>query len=527
MKRRIFYTFATTCVLAVFGAIGGYFLATAIAVKVTEVRLDQYSSRLVADWEASSADLRTVLAAMGASQRNPCSGDEIAYFRALIFESDYLKDAGRMREGRIECSAAMGATAHGSRQARPDFIQQDGTKIYTSLPQFRSGDLTVLTLQSGEFFVAFTPYPRMHLEPPPMHYAETAIDAPTQKYGPLLGDPPNAGLAILTGEGINRVGDSLYATQCSIRFFSCMTAYASMPEVLAANRGKFDGCILLCGLLGVFAGLVLSLLYRRNKSLEHQLRRAIRRGKLRLVYQPLIDLTSERIVGAEALARWADEDGHEVRPDVFIKIAEDRGFVGEITKLVVRKALRDFGETLRSHPDFRLSINVAAADLSDPEFLPMLEQSLKQSRVAARSLAIEITEGSTARREVAMETICRLRLEGHSVHIDDFGTGYSSLAYLHELSVDAIKIDKSFTQAIGTGSVIGSILPQILSIAEALNLEVIAEGIETEEQADYFANARVPILAQGWLFGRPVPVSQFKVLLVEDRRKMCNPQLVA
>jgi len=502
-------------------------LATAIAVRVTEIRLDQYAGRLVADWEASSADLRTVLAAMGASERPPCSGDEIAYFRALIFESDYLKDAGRMRDGKIQCSAALGATARGSRQARPNFVQQDGTNIYTNLPQYRDSDLTVLTLQLGEFFVAFTPYPRMHLEPPPIRYAETAIDAPTQKQGRLLGDPPPVGLPILTAEGINRVGDSLYATQCSIRFFSCTTAYVSLPEVLAANRTKFDGCILLCALVGAFVGLVLSLLYRRNKSLEQQLRRAIRKSKLRIVYQPLINLTSGRIVGAEALARWTDEDGHEVRPDVFVKIAEERGFVGEITEFVVRQALRDFGETLRSHPDFRLSINVAAADLGDPAFVPMLEESLKRSRVAAPSLAIEITEGSTARHEVAMDTICRLRNAGHSVHIDDFGTGYSSLAYLHELSVDAIKIDKSFTQAIGTGSVIGAILPQILSIAEALNLEVIAEGIETEEQADYFANVQVPILAQGWLYGRPVPVSQFNRLLAEDGQTARDPALVA
>jgi sensor c-di-GMP phosphodiesterase-like protein len=413
------------------------------------------------------------------------------------------------------------------RQTRPDFIQQDGTSIYATLPQYRDSDLTVLTLQLGEFFVAFTPYPRMHLEPPPMRYTETAIDAPTQKYGRLLGDPPQVALPILSADGINRVGDSLYATQWSIRFFSCATAYVSLPAVLEANRTRFDGCILLCSLVCALAGFVLSLLYRRNKSLEQQLRRAIRKGKLRIVYQPLINLTNGRIVGAEALARWTDEDGHEVRPDVFVKIAEERGFVGEITELILRKVLQDFGETLRTHSDFRLSINVAAADLGDPRFLPMLEESLKRSRVAARSLAIEITEGSTARHELAMETICRLRMAGHSVHIDDFGTGYSSLAYLHELSVDAIKIDKSFTQAIGTGSVIGAILPQILSIAEALNLEVIAEGIETEEQADYFANVRGPILAQGWLYGRPVNLSQFNHLLAQDGQTVRDPALVA
>jgi sensor c-di-GMP phosphodiesterase-like protein len=522
-KSRISYTLAATVIAAACGTLGGYLVATAIAVRVTEVKLDHYATQIVADWEASSAELREVLVAMGASEHHPCSSDEIGYFRKLILESDYLKDAGRMRDGTIECSAALGRAVQDTQQAQPDFTQQDGTAIYTNLPQYRNSDLAVLTLQFGEFFVAFTPYPRMHLEPLPMHYTETAIDAPTQKYARLLGEPAQASMAILTTEGISKIGEGMYATQCSIRFFNCVTAYSSMSEILQANRARFDGCIVLCGLLGGIGGLVLALLYRRNKSLEQQLRRAIRRDKLRFVYQPQIELTSGHIVGAEALVRWTDEDGFAVGPDIFVKIAEERGFVGQITKLVVRHALRDFGETLRSHPGFRLSINVAAADLSDREFLPMLDNALKSAAVKARSLAIEITEGSTARRDVATQTIHQLRQRGHSVHIDDFGTGYSSLAYLHELSVDAIKIDKAFTQAIGTGSVIVAILPQILAMAEALNLEVIVEGVENQLQAEYFHGAGTAVLAQGWLFGRPVSVSQFQVLLAEEDKKPDPP----
>ena len=134
------------------------------------------------------------------------------------------------------------------------------------------------------------------------------------------------------------------------------------------------------------------------------------------------------------------------------------------------------------------------------------------------SLAIEVTESSTARIQVALKTIRELRKRGHSVQIDDFGTGYSSLAYLHDLSVDAIKIDRAFTQAIGTEAVTVGILPQILAMAKALNLQVIVEGIETVEQAVYFAGAEMPILGQGWLFGRPVPVEAFHLLLAEAER---------
>jgi sensor c-di-GMP phosphodiesterase-like protein len=250
--------------------------------------------------------------------------------------------------------------------------------------------------------------------------------------------------------------------------------------------------------------------------LEKQLRRAIKKDQLRVAYQPIVDLANRSIVGAEALARWSDEDGNAIGPDVFVKIAEQRGFVGEITRLVVQRAVRDFADVLRANPDFRLSINVAAADLSDARFLPMLVQSLDKEGVSAESIAIEITESSTARHEVAMETIRHLHRLGHCVHIDDFGTGYSSLSYLQDLSVDAIKIDRSFTRSIGMEAVTSAILPQILALAEALHLRVIVEGIETSSQASYFKSGAQPILGQGWLFGRPVPTAEFHRLLAEE-----------
>jgi sensor c-di-GMP phosphodiesterase-like protein len=164
-----------------------------------------------------------------------------------------------------------------------------------------------------------------------------------------------------------------------------------------------------------------------------------------------------------------------------------------------------------------VSVNVTAWDLAEAGFVPMLDAALAEAAVPSERVTIEITETSTARHEKVIETIRRLRASGHRVHIDDFGTGYSSLAYLQDLSVDAIKIDKVFTQAIGTGSVSVSIVPQILAMADALDLEIVVEGIETEEQARYFCSTDRRIRAQGWLFGRPVPAGKFLEMLAEDK----------
>ncbi|MGB6688170.1 MAG: EAL domain-containing protein [Terracidiphilus sp.] len=268
-----------------------------------------------------------------------------------------------------------------------------------------------------------------------------------------------------------------------------------------------------CALAGCALGLIWTVLHRRNFSMEQQLRRAIAKGRLQVVYQPIVNLCSEQIIGAEALARWTDDEGHAVSPEVFIHIAEERGFVNEIMRLVMERSLNDFREIFSLRPEFRLSVNVAAADLSDPKLLPFLDSALERSGVPRKNLAIEITETTAARGEAAIETIRRLRRAGHQVHIDDFGTGYSSLSYLSDLSVDAIKIDRAFTQAIGTDSATLAILPQILAMAKALELQVIVEGIENVRQAVYFSNCERAVYGQGWLYGRPVPLPEFRLML--------------
>ena len=237
-----------------------------------------------------------------------------------------------------------------------------------------------------------------------------------------------------------------------------------------------------------------------------------------MVYQPIVQLQNRRIVEAEALVRWTDDNGYEASPAMLVEVAELNGLGGGLTELVVRTVLRDMGEVLRARPEFSINVNVTGTDLADPMFLPTLKRLLAEARVAAKNLAIEVTESSTAKKDEAVETIRQLRQCGHKVHIDDFGTGYSSLSYLHFLAVDAIKIDKSFTHAIGTEAVTVSILPQILAIAKKLNLQVVAEGIETNEQAAYFAGYDQPILGQGWLYGYPQPPAKFSSLLIENER---------
>ncbi|MFZ0745095.1 MAG: EAL domain-containing protein [Terracidiphilus sp.] len=516
---RVMVVLLATAIGAIGGVLAGYWLGRAIVLRQAEARLDQYAVRILTEGNSSTSESRTVLAKLNSSPYSFCSDAEIAYFRQLVFQSQYLKGAGRIRDGRINCSTTQGRSAQSHTKLKPDFAQRDGTLVYRNLELFRIGKETVITVALGDSYIVYSPYFPNSFTNSAMHYTVTDLDAPDQKRGLLLGESPEADSSILTRQGRTRAGDSLYATRCSADGAVCTTGYMSTPEALWANRVELAAFVLLSGLTGASFGFFCSLVHCRKKGIRHQLQRAIRRDALRVVYQPIVDLASGRIVEAEALVRWTDEDQLSVPPDVFIKVAEEQGFVGGITKLVVRHVLRDFGSTMRERSGFRVNVNIAAADLADPKFLPMLEESLAQANVSAKSLGIEITESYTARQQVAKETILHLRQRGHFVHIDDFGTGYSSLAYLHDLSVDAIKIDKAFTKAIGTEAVTVSILPQILNMAEALKLRVVVEGIETPQQASYFAAANQAIFAQGWLFGHPVAAEAFRRILVQNEMK--------
>jgi sensor c-di-GMP phosphodiesterase-like protein len=225
---------------------------------------------------------------------------------------------------------------------------------------------------------------------------------------------------------------------------------------------------------------------------------ALKAEELTVVYQPIVELSSGRMVSAEALVRWTDRNGNIIAPDTFVSAAEAAGMAGEITAHALRKVTAQAGMFLRKNPDLRITINIVAADLDDASFHAELDSCLRAADISPSQTGLELTERSTAKLDVAVPAIARLRKMGHRVYLDDFGTGYSSLSNLQELNVDTIKIDRAFTCTVGTASVKVSLVPQFLDMAKALELGVVVEGIETEEQLDYFAGATPPCGGQGW-----------------------------
>jgi sensor c-di-GMP phosphodiesterase-like protein len=491
------------------GLLAGHIAVRVLVLRQAQIALDEKADRILVQEEAGAAESRELLAEMNRTPWAACSPEDREFLRTLLYRARYLKDGGRIEGGRLDCSARLNDSDLPSATLTPDMVRRDGTKVYRNLQPFGIPGYVVVTIQLGNSFVVYNPYHEESLHRAFYPYYVTDRDIPTGKVEPILGGTLPAPAAILTRDGRSRLGDTMFSTRCSAHFTSCITAYESIQGVLGSEPIVHDSYVAICGMAGGFGGLLLALAYHRNRSLEQQLRRALKHDGLHLVYQPILQLNTRRVVGAEALARWNDESGRPVGPDTFVAVAELAGFAREITRFVMGRALRDLSPLLRGEREFSLSVNVTAADLTDPEFLSMIHQELSASAIAPERLIIEITENSTANQAAAIACIQVLREKGHRVFIDDFGKGYSSLSYLRNLAVDAIKIDKSFTRAIGTDSVTSGILPQILAMASQLGLEVVIEGVERAEEAAYFASLEQPVMAQGWFYGRAVPAEEF------------------
>ncbi|ESQ73784.1 diguanylate cyclase [Asticcacaulis sp. AC402] len=250
-----------------------------------------------------------------------------------------------------------------------------------------------------------------------------------------------------------------------------------------------------------------------RKTLETGLREAIHVEDIDVVYQPQVDHFGN-IVGVEALCRWTHPTRGPVSPSYFIPLAEECGLMHELGSLVMRRAMTD------SHrwPGLKVAVNVSATQLRRASFVGHMRNLLAETHTAATQIEIEITEGVLLNDDTTTQTVLRdLRHMGFSIALDDFGTGYSSLGYLSRYPVDKIKIDRSFVSNLGVDPESEAVIRAIVKLSKALNLNIVAEGVETRAQKAILRQTGCQII-QGYLFSKPVPREEIDEMMRHDRR---------
>ncbi|PLX88560.1 MAG: hypothetical protein C0618_04050 [Desulfuromonas sp.] len=291
----------------------------------------------------------------------------------------------------------------------------------------------------------------------------------------------SVGIAVFPGDGENSED---------------LLKHADLAMYQAKKKGK--GCY-------EFYSKEISNLAIERSQLERNLRAALENNHFELFYQPIIDCQTEKIASLEALIRWMDPELGEVSPEYFIPVAEDTGLIHAIGSWVLAEACcqlklwQDAGIE-----NLRVAINVSGKQLEKSDFAEQVERNLARNGVSASSLYLELTESAVIQGTgEVLETLKKLQSIGVRIALDDFGTGYSSLSYLRHLPIDILKIDRSFIQGLGQQNN-NVILSAIITMAQALSLEVVAEGVESQGQFAFLKKERCDLL-QGYLFHRPQP----------------------
>ncbi|MEZ8709673.1 putative bifunctional diguanylate cyclase/phosphodiesterase, partial [Vibrio alginolyticus] len=259
---------------------------------------------------------------------------------------------------------------------------------------------------------------------------------------------------------------------------------------------------------------------RHRTKMLARMNRAIELQQFEPFYQPIIDLESGSTIGAEALARWITDEG-VISPLEFIPLAEESGLIYDIGKQILHKSCRDTAIAIESgkwSKDFSIHVNLSVDQLSESGFVEQVKGTLRDTKLPASNLTLEITESRIVDNDPAIiDNMLTLKALGISIAIDDFGTGYSSLAYLHKLPFDCLKIDRSFVSKLEKENLDSSIVAAIVNITKGFKVSLVAEGVETQQQAELLKQLKCP-LAQGFLYSRPVPFDQWPTDLINVQK---------
>jgi len=418
--------------------------------------------------------------------------DSLTRLRNRAWFMDHLQDV--LEQGRA-----------GGTRCAVLFLDLDGFKLVNDGLGHRAGDLLLMEVAA-----------RLHAC---VRRSDILARVGGDEFAVLVVDPDPLDAAVQAAERILAALQPAFVLDRHVAFSSCSigiaqaTASHREPEALLRDAyvAMYAAKTRAPGSYAVFDA-ALRMAAVEALALQTDLRHALVRGELHLEYQPVSDPATRRLLRVEALLRWRHPTRGPVPPATFIPLAEEIGLIRDIGRWALHAACAQAAAWSRTHPglDLHVSVNVSGVELRDPDFFAGLCAVLDATGLPARRLQLDITEGVFLQRpDLAGAVLSAVRAAGVQVALDDFGTGYSSLGHLDRFDVDAIKVDRSLVARMGEERRAMAILDGIVRLGLALNVDVVAEGVETEDQ---LRTLRVLgcTAVQGYLLARPMPPAELE-----------------
>jgi sensor c-di-GMP phosphodiesterase-like protein len=461
-------------------------------------------------------DTRDMLAGFDRIDVPRCSKEHLQALQKAAISRPYIRGIGYWQATERVCG--VGFLAEGLKPPRADRIYDSGLIAWWPGKQTEIGGVQLFLMRYGDHDVAIDP--RLLLDLGPMEDRQAVLWVEKLRmaatpWNVALPSPDTLPVGVTVdrdrGRVISRFSRNAIMPIDVVAVEPIDNFWNRHAQTLAAGAG--------IGLLLVATWIYLILRFSRHQlSLATELRQALAAGRIRVHYQPVMDMVSGRCVGAEALARWERENGESVSPDVFIPVAEEAGIAQEVTLAVLRTTVRELKPMFAKFPRMSVNLNLASDDLRNDRIGQELASILTAAHLAPGTIKLEITERALLNTDVSRAMIRGLRSHGHQVAVDDFGTGYSSLSYLQSFELDVLKIDKSFVDAIGTGAATSQVIVHVIEMAKSLGLGTVAEGVQTGEQVEWLIAHGVNF-GQGFLFSKPLSARDFLEFFGENHRQ--------
>ena len=499
-----------------------YLLGRSRSIETEQRHLTDYGNWTVMRANITLNDAIASLKDVEAQHWHDCSQAHIDAMRLYTMNHRAINEVGFFKDGYLACTS-WGVVEHPLARLPADYQIEGGIGVRLRV---------IPLITRGQPMIGFE-YGSHNVLVDPIRMVDVLVDnemtlALANSKGEVLATLNNPDPAVvrqaIDHPGPGAAGNFLYS---SYRTPLWIAVAIERRTYTHANFRRQQAMLLPLGFLmaSLMVGLIAWALRRRLSPLS-ELEIGVKRKEFIAWYQPIVELATGRCIGAEALARWQRPDGTLVGANIFIPVAEQSGLICLITDQIMERSIAEMHPFLSSETGLHIAINLCADDVETGRPLPLLAELLRNKSIPPDRIWLEVTERGFINATAARDTLMRAQAQGHVIAVDDFGTGYSNLSLLHSLPLNVLKIDKSFVDAIGTESATSTVIAHIIDMANELQLEIIAEGIETAAQAEYLRSRGVRY-GQGWFFAKAMPREEFLAYyrLHKDKEVKSEPAL--